>query len=199
MTGWQREPVAMMPKPVCRGGQVVSVAAGPGAGKYSCACPQGRTAQALSDYQNTFQCIPDVVAPPPAPKIACIDGVVRGGKCTCGAGKTAKLAQYAISGNAPAYRCEDEVRTKAAKPTRVSPQPQIVCSGGSVRADRCACQPGFAPVKTGTTSFRCQRVEILPPVTRPKSVAPTRTRAPIRVAPRPSAPTPRRVAPRRVP
>lgn len=212
MTGWRRAPdTAAPPRLVCLGGQVIRLAAGPGAARYSCACPKGRTAQAMGqNYQNTFQCIPAAVVPPPRPKIACIGGVVRNGECLCG-GETAAIGGV-TSGGRTTYRCETKPR-EVAKPATVTPrpvkpQPRIVCSGGSVRNDRCVCQPGFAPVKTSTTTFRCQRVAILPPVAKPKAVTPTRaTRRPIakpksaastRGAPQSRPSVPRRAVPQRV-
>lgn len=64
-------------------------------------------------------------------------------------------------------------------PTRVTPQPKLVCSGGSVRNDACVCRAGYAPVRTGATSYRCNRIAVLPPpVVTPKPVAPTRVTTP---------------------
>jgi hypothetical protein len=69
------------------------------------------------------------------------------------------------------------------EPTRVIPQPKLVCSGGSVHNNACVCQPGYAPVKTGTSSFRCNRVAILPPPTvKPKTQTPTRVSPAVSIA-----------------
>lgn len=137
MTGWRSQPdKPAPPRLVCLGGQVTKLAAGSGGPGFACACPPGRTAQAArAGYQNTFQCIPTAVVPPP--------------------------------------------RIVKPAPTRVTPQPKVVCSGGSVRNNVCVCGAGYAPVKTGTTSYRCNRIAVLPPpVVAPKPVAPTRVTNP---------------------
>ncbi len=115
------------------------------------------------------------------PPVICVGGAVRNGQCTCAAGKTPKVAEYAVSGsNAPRWRCEAvSPAVVKPKPIRVTPQLKVVCTGGSVRNDSCVCRAGYAPVKTGTTSYRCQRVAVLPPpVVTPKPSPPTRVIAP---------------------
>lgn len=187
MTGWRRErDAAPLPAIVCLGGQVKNVAVRGRTPKYVCSCPTGRSAQAMaSNYKNTFQCIPDTVtkSPPTPPKLACIGGAVRSGKCVCGKG-------FNVTKTGPnAYQC-----------TRVAtlpPPPKLVCTGGRVRNNACVCQAGFAPVRTGATSYRCQRVAVLPPpIVIPRAAEPTRTFQPTRV---PSQPATRRTTtPQRV-
>lgn len=116
-----------------------------------------------------------------APQIVCLGGTVRGGKCECG-GETVVIGGI-TSGGRTTFHCQPK-RQEAAKPAvadprPVKPAPRIVCAGGSVRNDACICQPGYAPVKTGATSYRCNRVAVLPPpVVTPKPVVPQRVIAP---------------------
>jgi hypothetical protein len=114
----------------------------------------------------------------PPPTIVCLGGQVtniggRGGAstnvCTCPAGRTAQAMGASYQNT---FQCIPDT-------VKVPPPPKIVCTGGRVRNNACVCQAGFAPVKTGATSFRCQRLAILPPtVVTPKPSVPTRVTTP---------------------
>ena len=119
---------------------------------------------------------PDKQIVPPVPPIVCLGGTVKSGRCLCD-GETVVIGGI-TSGGRTTYRCAAKPR-EIAKPTKPQPKPKLVCVGGTVRNDACNCQSGFAPVKTGATSFRCQRVAILPPpVVTPKPSVPTRVTTP---------------------
>lgn len=79
-------------------------------------------------------------------------------------------------------RQPDKVLPKSregAKPVIVAPKPKLVCTGGSVRNNACVCRPGYAPTKTGATSYRCNRIAVLPPpVVVPKPTTPRRVTNP---------------------
>jgi hypothetical protein len=105
-----------------------------------------------------------------APQIVCLGGTVKGGKCLCD-GETVVIGGI-TSGGRTTYRCAAKPR-EIVRPTKPEPQPKVVCVGGSVRNNACVCQAGFAPQKTGATSFRCQRVAVLPPpLVKPKPTGP---------------------------
>jgi hypothetical protein len=110
------------------------------------------------------------------PPIVCLGGTVKSGKCLCD-GETVVIGGI-TSGGRTTFRCGPRPR-EVAKPVIVTPKPKLVCSGGSVRNNACVCQTGYAAVRTGATSYRCQRVAVLPPpVVTPKPSVPTRVTTP---------------------
>jgi hypothetical protein len=113
----------------------------------------------------------------PPPMIVCLGGQLKNVaaresapsyECSCPAGRVARAM---ASNYKNTFQCiPDAVATPAS-----SSKPKLVCTGGSVRNDACVCGAGYAPVKTGATSYRCNRVVALPPpVIAPKPPAPTR-------------------------
>ncbi|MEZ5776588.1 MAG: peptidoglycan-binding domain-containing protein [Hyphomicrobiaceae bacterium] len=94
--------------------------------------------------------------------VICLDGKSRGGECLCGRGQRAERVREGVykcvggGGDGGHYTCPNGARpVKASNGKWRCPKPdKIVCSGGSVKGDRCVC-PNGRPYQVGVRQYRC--------------------------------------------